>query len=465
MKSLVRTCLIVIWGGVFIVQSSINKGTEFHRAEQEVLFLPSGQFIKKISLGYSGLLADIYWMRAVQYYGGKRLRGESQFPLLEPLINIATALDPQLLHAYRFGSVFLSEREPIGAGQPDRAIALLRKGIENNPDEWQLHRDVGFIYYWFVGDYKKAAAAFLEGSKNPKSAVWMKTFAAQLLAQGGSREAARFLWQEVYQTSENQRMKENAREHLSKLVAEDHIEMLEALIKKIEAKSGRKVESIDELVALVRLGAHGPADRVSRVGGGRQGPDRLEGPGDHAGQADDRLARVAAGAVEVGEAVLARDVREALLQQEGRSSSRRDAIAAAIAVIEMVQVVEGGVGVVTRGVREAALGTGGAHLEDALEGQAGDVVVVRVVADPQDVLRVGLGERPVVSEMPLRRFGPGARREKRREGRSQEPGCAPSRRAALPCGPFSGRRQCRRPPGAGCPRASCRSGDPCRRAR
>ena len=248
MINLVRVSLIIVGLGVYLLQSAIDGGFQAHDVSPEVLFLPSGQLLKKLCLGHNGLLGDIYWMRAVQYYGGKRLNNGKGFPLLEPLINIATTLDPQLLHAYRFGSVFLSERAPIGAGQPERAIALLQKGIENNPDEWQLYRDVGFIYYWFLKDYRKAAESFLEGSKNPKSAVWMKTFAAQLLAQGGSREAARFLWREVYQSSENQRMRENALEHLQEITAEEEIEMLEGLIRKVESKTGRKIESINQLV-------------------------------------------------------------------------------------------------------------------------------------------------------------------------------------------------------------------------
>ena len=250
MINLFRICLVAACIGLYMVQSAIDRGIGLNRPGQEVLLLPSGQVIKRLALGHNGLLADIYWMRAVQYYGGKRLKDESGFPLLEPLIEIATTLDPQLLHAYRFGSVFLSERVPIGANQPERAIALLEKGIEHNPDEWQLYRDVGFIYYWFLNNYQKAAESFLEGSKNPKSAVWMKTFAAQLLAQGGSREAARFLWQEVYQTSENKSMKENAREHLEELTAEEDIETLRSLIRKVESKIGRKIGSIEELVDL-----------------------------------------------------------------------------------------------------------------------------------------------------------------------------------------------------------------------
>ncbi len=240
--SLLAACLLVYW-------TQINIDTKLGplRASEEALYLPSGKVIKKLSLGHSGLLADIYWMRAVQYYGGKRIRNQKQFDLLEPLLEISTTLDPKLLHAYRFGSIFLSEREPIGANQPRKAIALLKKGIEHNPDEWQLHRDLGFVYYWYLEDYTKAADAFLKGSKNPKAALWMRTFAAELLGKGGSRQTARFLWQEVYDSSENQQIKENAREHLLKLTAEEEIETLQTLVEKVEIRTGKRLSALDEL--------------------------------------------------------------------------------------------------------------------------------------------------------------------------------------------------------------------------
>ena len=203
MNIVLPTLMLLAGTVVYWTQKAIDARVGLFRSTEEVLYLSSGRVIKALSLGHNGLLADVYWMRAVQYYGGKRLRDEKRFDLLDPLIGIATTLDPQLIHAYRFGAIFLSEQSPIGAQQPEKAVALLKRGIEQNPDEWQLYRDLGFVYYWYLQDYKKGAEAFLEGSKNPKSATWMKTFAAELMAKGGSRESARFLWQQFYDTADN----------------------------------------------------------------------------------------------------------------------------------------------------------------------------------------------------------------------------------------------------------------------
>jgi hypothetical protein len=99
---------------------------------QEVLYISSPAALKRLSLGYDGLVADIYWTRAVQYFGSKHFAGSRHYDLLAPLLEITTALDPHLTVAYEFGANFLAPRPPNGAGQPQRAIELTEFGIRNN---------------------------------------------------------------------------------------------------------------------------------------------------------------------------------------------------------------------------------------------------------------------------------------------------------------------------------------------
>ncbi|MFN8007200.1 MAG: hypothetical protein U0V70_09300 [Terriglobia bacterium] len=101
MKPIVCLLLIVAVLGIYWAQSAIDMQASQTSQSAEILYLPSGKILRMLSLGHYGLIADIYWMRAVQYYGGKRLQNATQYELLEPLVDIATTLDPQLLHAYR----------------------------------------------------------------------------------------------------------------------------------------------------------------------------------------------------------------------------------------------------------------------------------------------------------------------------------------------------------------------------
>src|SRR5436853_5436790 len=66
---------------------------------EEVLYVSSPKVLKRMSLGYDGLLADIYWTRAVQYFGNRHRGGPENYKLLAPLLEITTYLDPHLVVA------------------------------------------------------------------------------------------------------------------------------------------------------------------------------------------------------------------------------------------------------------------------------------------------------------------------------------------------------------------------------
>ncbi len=140
-----------------------------------------------MALGFSPVLADLYWVRAVQYYGGIRLStdGKKRYDLLYPLLDITTSLDPGFTIAYRFGSIFLAEAYPGGAGRPDQAILLLEKGYRASPTRWQYLQDIGFVYYWSLGDYRKAGEWFTRASQSPGRPVVVA------VARGGHAGAGR----------------------------------------------------------------------------------------------------------------------------------------------------------------------------------------------------------------------------------------------------------------------------------
>ena len=95
----------------------------------------------------------------------------AKFELLWPLLDIATTLDSKLIVAYRFGAIFLSEPAPTGAGRPDLAIELVKRGIAENPDNYFLSGDLGFLYYWRMKDYPKSAASISRGQQDSERAL------------------------------------------------------------------------------------------------------------------------------------------------------------------------------------------------------------------------------------------------------------------------------------------------------
>src|SRR5882757_4823764 len=128
--------LAMFFAGTVLSRAQVEKLRGKEVTLEEVLYMPSGKTVKRLSLGYSALLADIYWTRAVQYFGSKHIKHSRQYDLLYPLLDITTDLDPKLIVAYEYGAVFLSQKTPEGAGQPDKAVALAEKGIRANPEYW-----------------------------------------------------------------------------------------------------------------------------------------------------------------------------------------------------------------------------------------------------------------------------------------------------------------------------------------
>jgi len=55
---------------------------------EEVLYISSPKTLKRLSLGYDGLLADVYWTRAVQYFGSRHHADARRYDLLAPLLEI-----------------------------------------------------------------------------------------------------------------------------------------------------------------------------------------------------------------------------------------------------------------------------------------------------------------------------------------------------------------------------------------
>ena len=225
------------------------------------MWVQSGPTAGRLALSFDSLVADIYWMRAVVYYGGKRgaIAGGSapaetaNFDLLYPLLDLVTSLDPHFKVAYRFGAIFLTEAYPSGPGRPDLGISLLQRGIERDAARWEYMEDVGFIYYWWLRDFQKAAEWFKRAGEQPGAPSWLGPLAATTLAQGGDRQSSRFLWTQLLENTDVDWLRTNARHRLQQLDAMDVIDELNKRSQAFMAREGRPARDWRELAAAAAL--------------------------------------------------------------------------------------------------------------------------------------------------------------------------------------------------------------------
>ncbi len=214
------------------------------------LYFGSPAVVKMIALGYPTLVADAYWMRVIQYYGRRDEadRRPVRYKNLATLLDITTTLDPMLVDAYRSGSCFLAEPEPIGAGQPEEALKLLDKGIAQHPRDWRLYFDKGFVYFWFLKDFKSAGEVWLMASRQPDSPPWMEGLSATAMTQGGAVETARVLWRRQYEDSSRADLRANAKNHLDSLQINEDLWTLEFFIERYKRRTGKAPADYQDLV-------------------------------------------------------------------------------------------------------------------------------------------------------------------------------------------------------------------------
>jgi hypothetical protein len=229
-------------------QGEIDRRAGAFRPQEEVLYLWSGQQVKRLFPGFESLAADVYWLRTVQYFGGQRLyASEKRFELLRPLIDITTTLDPRLEIAYRYGAVFLCEPAPMGAGRPREGLEVLANGVRNLPLDWRLRQDLGFFHYIYLKDAKGAAAILLAAASVPGAAFWLRTMAADLVKKGGDRAASRRMWTQMYEQSEAGVIRENARVRLRILDSLDRADRVAGLVAEFKRRRGRLPARLAEL--------------------------------------------------------------------------------------------------------------------------------------------------------------------------------------------------------------------------
>jgi tetratricopeptide (TPR) repeat protein len=261
--------LAVCLACLYPVQRWIDASPPLVGTDEEALYLSDGESVRRLALGYEALLADVYWMRAIQYFGGKVysdpsvLDGRSErMKLLYPLLDVTTTLDPQYLPAYRFGGFFIHDYV-----DSTQAFALLEKGIRNNPTDWRLYHDLGFLY-WTDGRCEEAAHIYSRASQIANAPYWLTTMGPVVAAECGDISLAETMYTHLLDEADDPRVREDARARLQGLQARKEIDLLAAAIAAYRGHTGENPSSLAQLLRAVNLpaGPDVPRIRVDRAG-------------------------------------------------------------------------------------------------------------------------------------------------------------------------------------------------------
>jgi tetratricopeptide (TPR) repeat protein len=250
--------LLIVFGLASIVM--LSRWMESNRAsqaavEEDQLYI-TGEAARRMSLSFNGLVADWYWMRALQYMGKKVIAGGGMdtdlrsldLHLLAPLLDTATTLDPQFEVVYEYGAVILPATNERGS---DEAIKLLTKGIAANPSAWRLYHLLGYIY-WKQGRYELAGRTYNEGARITGAPAWMKAMGARMADEGGSRATAREIYTRMYEEADDEQTRTMAELHLMRLSSLDERDAIRRVLADYSARAGHCVNAWRDVAPQLR---------------------------------------------------------------------------------------------------------------------------------------------------------------------------------------------------------------------
>ncbi|HEX8843188.1 MAG TPA: hypothetical protein VF791_00890 [Pyrinomonadaceae bacterium] len=251
--------------------AGLNRWLEVNRPpvdpalEEEKLYV-TGAAARRMSLGFNGLIADWYWMRSLQYVGRKIIKVQEEHPygslmiedltplklrLLAPLLDTTTTLDPQFLPAYEYGALILPAVSKTD--KDEDAIALLKKGIEANPDAWKLYHYLGYIY-WQRGTsetvqeekeqwLRLASEAYGAGAKTPNAPKWMEAMRGQMALQKDDTETARMIYERMYEQADDPQLKRMVELRLLQVISVEQRRVIRNILAGYQERTGRCVSS------------------------------------------------------------------------------------------------------------------------------------------------------------------------------------------------------------------------------
>jgi len=213
------------------------------RADLGEDFAPSPGLARVMALGFDALLADYYWLQAVQVAGGANAIDASDARQLGRLVDVVTTLNPHVGHPYRFAAVWLTH----DALQVREGNRLLRRAIEYHPDDWRNHFYLGFNHFFYLADYEEAARALEIAIDLPGRPAYLPLLVARLKSQHGDIDVAEVFLRELYRSSEDEDTKVKLQVALDEIEIEHKARFLDRARQTFHELSGQDIESVDDL--------------------------------------------------------------------------------------------------------------------------------------------------------------------------------------------------------------------------
>ncbi|BFU94025.1 MAG: conserved protein of unknown function [Nitrospira sp.] len=210
---------------------------------QQLMHLPDGEYLRMASLGYRAVAADLLWLQVIQVMGQRKL-SESAGQWLYHAVDRITTLDPKFVRAYEAGSLALCTLVVM----PEESNRLLEKGMQHNPQEWQLPFLLGINYYFELENDAKAAESMAKAASLPGAPDGLARLAAKLFVAAKSPQQAVDLLAKIYEETTDENVRKLLEIRLKESIVERDLHILEQALSQYQSIHSHRADRLELLV-------------------------------------------------------------------------------------------------------------------------------------------------------------------------------------------------------------------------
>lgn len=176
------------------------------------LYLPEVSYLKFISLGHDGLMADLVLAKALTYYGSHYFQRQTfPFTHLKPLFFTAVQLDPMNTDA------FLMANNIFSSINIRHSIEILELGMKYHPEYWKFPEMIGFNYFYHLKDPRNAAPYYEQAARLPGHPPYVPSLSSKFYQESGRYEDAVRVLYNFYSTTGDRRLKKSFETYIKTL--------------------------------------------------------------------------------------------------------------------------------------------------------------------------------------------------------------------------------------------------------
>lgn len=217
------------------------------RWEPDIVALPRAEVLKPLVLGFDAVVADLYWVGAVHYFG-ERKNQRVCYGELANYIKLVNALAPDFKSAYRFGGMAI----PCNRGDRwlnvEQACDVLERGLERFPDEWFFRLMLAYDYAAYLGRFREAGDQLRRAALQPGAPKYLASLATRMYATQGDLEGATLIAQEILRNTRDDEVREAMERRINEIAVERQLKALADAVRRFREIRGRFPASLPQLV-------------------------------------------------------------------------------------------------------------------------------------------------------------------------------------------------------------------------